>query len=100
MNNKDKFSDKDVYIEKLQADIKNQTEKLEKIKTQIDDKASQERKEEHEKFINGLEKNLTKAKSRVAELTDAAEDTWKGLTQRADKLRTEISDSFKRFLKK
>jgi len=88
---------KDAYIEKAQAKIEEHSAKLEALKAKagvVDLKM-----EAHEQ-IDKLEVKLNAAKSRLAELTDAAEDKWEDLSDRFEILADDLGTSVKKFFEK
>ncbi len=93
------MNSKDAYIEKAAARIEEYSAKLELLKA----KAGVEvvnRKIDAQEHIVKLEASLENAKSRLTELSDAAEDGWEDLSERFEVLADDLGASFRKFFAK
>ncbi len=93
------MSKKEVYIEKAQAKINELMTKLDQLKSKDQGELADQKIKSHEK-IEELESKIKGAKVHLAEITDAAEDTWENIINKFDHLADDIGNSFKRFFSK
>ena len=93
------MSKKDAYVEKAQAKISEQSAKLDELKAKVKGQVADQKIEAHE-HIEKLELKLDAAKSRLAEISDSAEEGWHDLTARYETLTDEFGASVKKFFGK
>jgi len=93
------MSKKEIYLEKAQAVIQEQSEKLEKLKARMKVEVADKKTQTLEK-IEKLETKLNTAKLRIIDVSEAAEDAWEDLTERFDNLADEVGESLKKFFSK
>ena len=90
-------SEKDDYINSLQAKVDLLSEKLLALRKMLNNEVS-DQKGELAKLIAELEIKLEATKSKLAEIKKGTEDSLHGLKERAELLSSEISESIKKFL--
>lgn len=93
------MSKKDAYIKKSQATIMEYTAKLDVLKAKAKGEVADLKIDAYEQ-IEKLETKLKTAKSRLSDLTNAAEDKWQGLSDRFEELTDEIGASIKKLIDK
>ena len=92
-------SEKDDYVNSLQAKVDLLSEKLFSLRKMLNNEVS-DQKGELDKLIVELEVKLDATKSKLAEITKGTEESLHGLKERAELLSSEISQSIKKFLKR
>ncbi|MGJ8669530.1 MAG: hypothetical protein ACSHXK_08590 [Oceanococcus sp.] len=91
------MSKRDLYLEKAQAKIDEQVARLDQLKARVRGKVADQKIVAHD-HLEKLDANLENAKVKLAEVKDAAEDTWEDVAGRLDRLSDDLAASFKKFL--
>ena len=88
-------SAKDKYVEKRKAEIDKWNAELESLEAKITAAgADAKAKLEHEEHIKALRQKRDEAKSKLAEIQAAGDDTWEGLKDGVEGIWTNIKDGF------
>ncbi len=93
------MNSKDAYLEKAAAKIEEYSARLELLKAKAGVEVANRKISAQEQIVK-LEASLEHAKSRLAELSDAAEDGWEELSERFDELADDLGASFRKFFAK
>ena len=93
------MSKKDAYIEKAKAKVDEQMAKLELLKAKAQGEIAEGKIKSQEK-IDELEAKIKAAKAHLAEIIDAAEDTWENIKDRFEDLADDIGGAFKKLFAK
>jgi chromosome segregation ATPase len=88
---------KDAYRQKAEAKIEEHQAKLNAIRAKAKG-ATADARLDAEKRIGDLEEKLDAAKKRIADIGDAAEDTWEELTKSLDSAWDDIAGGIKNAL--
>ena len=90
---------KNAYIEKAQAKIDEYAARIDALKAKARGEVAGQKIGAHEQ-LDKLETKLKAAKSKLADLTDAAGDSWEDLSGRVEELTDELGASVKKFIDK
>lgn len=88
---------KDAYVQKLQAQLDEWKNELERLRIKAD-QADAEARIEYQKQVNELEARREEMRKHSEKVMQASEDSWKDMKQAADNAWREFDTAFRRAL--
>jgi len=93
------MSDREVYIEKMAAKLKEWDAKIEKLEVKARN-AKADVKKEYDEQIRELKKQRDKVQNRIHKLRESGDDTWDELKTGLEKSWKTLADTFDRVIKR